>query len=408
MSFRPPIIARDPAAARGRDSAGRSACLTCGTLASTAETKTWDPQNQSLRRSRSRLRRAPREYGGGRLGCRRTRSGSRNGHRSNVNDIRSIDAVFEMAERDGEVGGAIIAGALAYRLFIWLLPLALIAVAGLGFAADASSESPEEAAESLGLQGLISSSIANAANSPNRWYALLIGVPVLIWATRSVLRVLIGAHRLVWTDDRTTAPKPKLVPSLRLLALFLCFGVVSAAASALRVVDRSRRARDARRTRALCGFWLLVTVRLPHRDAPWTALIPGAAVFALGLELLHAVLVYVITPWALAKQGTYGALGVAAALLVGLFLISRLVVAAAVVNATLWEASPAGLTAGCRATRFRRHWLQINPLDARARPPEFELPLELVEAPFDQLPVAQFVLQARRRTRVSPARRMST
>ena len=41
-----------------------------------------------------------------------------------------IDAVFEMAERDGEVGGAIIAGALACRLFIWLLPLALIAVRG--------------------------------------------------------------------------------------------------------------------------------------------------------------------------------------------------------------------------------------------------------------------------------------
>ena len=76
---------------------------------------------------------------------------------------------------------------------------------------------------------------------------------------------------------------------------------------------------------------------LPHRDAPWTALLPGAAVFALGIEVLHAVVVYVITPWALAKQGTYGALGVAASLLVGLFLISRLMVAAAVVNATLWE-----------------------------------------------------------------------
>ena len=39
-----------------------------------------------------------------------------------------------MVERDSEVGGGIIAGALAYRLFIWLLPLALVAVAGLGFA----------------------------------------------------------------------------------------------------------------------------------------------------------------------------------------------------------------------------------------------------------------------------------
>ncbi len=250
---------------------------------------------------------------------------------------RSVDAVFEMVERDSEVGGGIIAGALAYRLFIWLLPVALIAVAGLGFAADASSESPEEAAESLGLEGLISSSIANAADSPNRWYALLVGIPVLVWATRSVLRVLIGAHRLVWTDDRTMSPKPQLVPSLRLLLLLLCFGVVSTAASTMRAWSTGPGALATVVSLVpYAGLWLLVTVRLPHRDAPWTALIPGAAVFAVGLQLLHVVLVYVITPWALAKQGTYGALGVGAALLVSLFLVSRLAVAAAVVNATLW------------------------------------------------------------------------
>ena len=147
---------------------------------------------------------------------------------------RSLDAVLEMAERDGDVGGGIIAGALAYRMFIWLLPVALIAVAGLGFAADASSRSPEDAAERLGLGGLVSNSIASAANSPNRWYALLIGIPVLVWATRSLLRVLIGAHRLVWTDARTRAPKPKLVASVRFLGLLLCFGLVSTAASAIR------------------------------------------------------------------------------------------------------------------------------------------------------------------------------
>lgn len=251
---------------------------------------------------------------------------------------RSIDVVFEMAERDAEVGGGIMAGALAYRLFIWLLPVALVAVAGLGFAADASSESPEEAAQSLGLEGLISSSIANAANSPNRWYALLIGIPVLVWATRSVLRVLIGAHRLVWADDRSTAPKPKLIPSLGLLGALMCFGLVSALASAVRAWSTGPGVlATALALVPYASLWLLVTVRLPHRDAPWTALLPGAVVFAVGLELLHAVVTYVITPWALAKQGTYGALGVAAALLVGLFLISRLMVVAAVVNATLWE-----------------------------------------------------------------------
>jgi uncharacterized BrkB/YihY/UPF0761 family membrane protein len=251
---------------------------------------------------------------------------------------RSVDAAFEMADRDGEVGGGILAGALAYRLFIWLLPLALVAVAGLGFAADAASESPEGAAESLGLDGLISSSITNAANSPNRWYALLIGIPVLIWATRSLLRVLIGAHRLIWTDVRTAAPKPTMGASLQLLVLLLCFGLVSGAASAVRAWSTGPGlVATLAALVPYAGLWLLVSVRLPHRDAPWTALMPGAALFALGIELLHAVIVYVIGPWALAKQGTYGALGLGAALLVGLFLISRLVVAAGVVNATLWE-----------------------------------------------------------------------
>jgi uncharacterized BrkB/YihY/UPF0761 family membrane protein len=251
---------------------------------------------------------------------------------------RSVDAIFEMADRDGEVGGGIIAGALAYRLFIWLLPLALVLVAGLGIASDANSESPQEAARSLGVQGLISSSIATAADSPNRWYALLIGIPILVWATRSVLRVLIGAHRLIWTDERAHAPKPKLVAALRLLVLLLCFGAVSTIASAVRAWSPAPGLVVTLFALVFyAGIWLLITVRLPHRGSDWTALVPGALVFGIGIELLQVVVAYFITPYALAKQGTYGALGVAAALLVGLFLVSRLVVASAVVNATLWQ-----------------------------------------------------------------------
>ena len=166
----------------------------------------------------------------------------------------SVDAIFEMVDRDSEVGGGIIAGALAYRLFIWLLPLALVVVAGLGIAADANSESPEAAAKSLGVEGLVSSSIANAADSPNRWYALLIGVPVLIWVTRSVLRALIAAHRLIWTDDRSRAPKPKLVASLRLLALLLSLRRrVGGRQCDPGLVAGPRPARDADRARVLLG-----------------------------------------------------------------------------------------------------------------------------------------------------------
>ena len=43
-------------------------------------------------------------------------------------DHKTLDAGFEAVARDVEVGGGIIAGALAYRFFIWLLPLALLAL----------------------------------------------------------------------------------------------------------------------------------------------------------------------------------------------------------------------------------------------------------------------------------------
>jgi uncharacterized BrkB/YihY/UPF0761 family membrane protein len=250
----------------------------------------------------------------------------------------SVAAVFEMVDRDGETAGGIIACALAYKLFIWLLPLALVVVAGLGITADAAGESPQEAAESAGLGGLVSTSVASAASGSGRWYALVVGVPILIYVTRSVLRALIGAHRLIWRGERASVPKPTVPATLRLLVLLLVLPFVSTIATALR--DRSPGIGLLGTLVAIlpfAGLWLLVTMGLPHRDAPWTALIPGALVFGFGCELLQVVLAYFLVPYALAKQGTYGALGVAAALLFSLYLISRLVVAAAVVNATLWE-----------------------------------------------------------------------
>jgi uncharacterized BrkB/YihY/UPF0761 family membrane protein len=251
----------------------------------------------------------------------------------------SVDAIFDLVDRDSEVAGGIIAGALAYRLFIWLLPLGLVAVAGLGIAADASSQSPEQAAGNLGLLGLVTSSIASAAKSSNRYYALAIGIPILIYVTRSVLRVLIGAHRLVWRDLRSAVRKPGLSTTLRFLGmvllLFVAYGLASLAGKhtdgVLGVLVTIVL------TLPYAAIWLYVTTRLPHRTAPWKALVPGALLFGVGTAVISAVSKYLIAPYSMAKQGTYGALGTAAVLLLGLFFFSRLIVGAAELNATLWE-----------------------------------------------------------------------
>jgi uncharacterized BrkB/YihY/UPF0761 family membrane protein len=251
---------------------------------------------------------------------------------------RSVDAVFQMADRDAEVGGGIIAGALAYRLFIWLLPLALVLVAGLGIVATEASESPASAAKSAGLAGIVTHSVASAANSSARWYALLIGIPLLLWFTRSVLRTLIVMHRLVWTDVRNLTPKPTVVSTLKLLGLLLCYLLISGLATAARA--HSFGVGLLVTVIVLVPYaclWLVVTLLLPHRGAEWYRLLPGALLFAVGAEALQVFTAYYIAPEASSKQGTYGSLGVAAALLLGLYLLGRLVVAAAVLNATLWE-----------------------------------------------------------------------
>jgi uncharacterized BrkB/YihY/UPF0761 family membrane protein len=250
----------------------------------------------------------------------------------------SVDTVFEVVDRDAEVAGGLLAGALAYRLFIWLLPFALVLVAGLGFAASASSQSPTATAGSLGLAGLVSNSVSSAAKGSSRWYALVIGIPILLWATRGVLRALIAAHRLVWTDLRDTAPRPTATATVRLLVLFLCFMGASALAAAARSWSGVAGVVSTLATVfAYSGLWLLVSLQLPRRDTHWTELIPGAVAFGICVDVLQFAAAYVLGPMALSKQGTYGALGIAAALLIGLYVLGRVIVDAAALNATLAE-----------------------------------------------------------------------
>lgn len=250
----------------------------------------------------------------------------------------TVDTAFEMVERDGDTGGGIIAGALAYRFFIWLLPLALVLVAGLGFAADAAEKSPEEAASSLGLAGLVSASVAAAADGSGRWYALLVGIPILLYVTRGLLRALIGVHRLVWGEPRSAKLKPSVHATVLLLVYLLGYLMVSVLVSLARATSTGLGIVGATLSFfAFAGLWLLLTTRFPHRGAPWEALVPGALLLGVGLAVGQAAMYYLLGPYVLSKGGTYGALGVAAALLFGLYLISRLMIFGAVVNATLWD-----------------------------------------------------------------------
>ncbi len=58
--------------------------------------------------------------------------------------------------------------------------------------------------------------------------------------------------------------------------------------------------------------------------------------FGVGAVLIGSLTYNLLGTYASQRESTYGALGLAAALLLVLFIAARLVVAAAVLNATLW------------------------------------------------------------------------
>jgi membrane protein len=250
---------------------------------------------------------------------------------------RTFGIAHGVHRRDRAVAGGELAAALAYRLFLWFLPLVLVLVAGLGVYAESQHERPQEVADRLGLAGLVVASVGEAAQSEARWYALLIGIPILLYLTRTLLRTVVVVHRLAWSLEPARGhmtPKNVLLFLVALVAILSVGAVVSATAEHsarwwLAVVPLAVLARGA--------VWLAISSRLPRAESPWTALLPGAVVVGVGFFGVNLFTMIAVEQIANAREDAYGSFGVAATVLFSLWVASRVVVVSAVTNAELWS-----------------------------------------------------------------------
>jgi uncharacterized BrkB/YihY/UPF0761 family membrane protein len=87
----------------------------------------------------------------------------------------------------------------------------------------------------------------------------------------------------------------------------------------------------------LAALWLWVSVHLPHRDAPWQALLPGALVVAVGFQVLHEVVGHFLVPKLEKSTSLYGDLGATTTFLFFMYMTAILVVTAPVVNSSLYD-----------------------------------------------------------------------
>ncbi len=231
--------------------------------------------------------------------------------------------------------------ALAFRIFLFLVPYVFALVYGFGLASSASDTDPHDLAAKAGIAGLMASTIEVAAEQSlfTRIAVFVTASFTLVIASRSLLKVLAITHALVWRQPGRRYPR--LTRSALALIVVLTAG--------LALVQFLNWARD---QSFLVGFtgellfiaipaglWLFFSWRhLAHApDATWHDLLPGAVLIGVGVQILHLVTVFWITRLLASKSETYGAIGSALAILLWAYLCGRLLAASAVLNVAFYD-----------------------------------------------------------------------
>lgn len=248
-----------------------------------------------------------------------------------------VDIAFRLLLRDTHVAGGILGGGMAYRLFFWTLALAVLIAGGLGFVPGSSIHT---AAGQAGITHQVAVNVSTAAREANgdRWTLLVIGIALVAVTSWGVLRTLRLIHAAVW---QVPVPRVRKAPTALAAVVVVPFllALLAGAAGWVRThTDVVAGVIAMLAWGAVTGaLWLLASLRLPRREAPWTALIPGAVVVGVGAEAIHLVTAYYLATKLANASALYGTLGLTATLLVYLYMFGRVIVIAAELNAVMWE-----------------------------------------------------------------------
>jgi len=243
--------------------------------------------------------------------------------------------------------GMLLASASAFRLFLWLLPLALMAAGILAAVAQsqANSASLESASKRAGITGAASQQVVTALHEGHRswWLAVILGSVFFLWATRTLMRNLVVVNAHLWgTPVPRLKQKHVLITTLVFAGAWIALIGFAALVSQLdHAVPGGFLATFVLSAIATAAVWFVVCWRLPDRRRDWLDLLPGCLAFGVGLSILRIVSrVYLPARFEKSSQ-LYGSLGVAAVMLAWLLIIGNLIVGSALIN-VVWSDYRAG------------------------------------------------------------------
>jgi len=248
----------------------------------------------------------------------------------------TVRLAVQAFESDRRRAGGLLAGGLAYRIFLWQIPLALFLVSAFGLATELSGDDPADLARKTGMTAALAGAISQAvaASQSARWWLLILGAFLTVWAGRGVYRGVRLVSELAW---ETRAPRGS---SLKGSLAVTGFGVLAVALQAFlpkisETLGLPHLVRFALGLMLASSLAFAVLRLLPRADVPWTSILPGALLMGVGMRLLGLAASTYFAYRLDHSNDLYGALGLAVVMILFLFLVARLFVAAQFLNATL-------------------------------------------------------------------------
>ncbi|MBI2708707.1 MAG: YihY/virulence factor BrkB family protein [Actinobacteria bacterium] len=270
-----------------------------------------------------------------------------------------LGRALDVQERVGQLNGGPVASSITVTAFVSLFPLALVAIAVVGFLAAGDPDVPDRIVRSLSLSGSAASTVRDAISRAmaSRQAASVVGLAGLLWSGLGVTNAIAQGVRLPWQ-------RPGAGLRTRLDGIVWCAGGVVLFGGAMALGGVLNFLPDAAPKLLLSalavagglavelGLFLWTFWVLGDRRPGWRAMVPGAVLGAAGFEILKLVGTVYVPRLVASSSSLYGPLGVVFAILTWLAFFSRLIVYSSTLNVVLWERREGSVTLEVRAPRL--------------------------------------------------------
>ena len=137
----------------------------------------------------------------------------------------SVRVAVQAYDRDRSFAGGLLAGGLAFRMFLWLLPFSLVVVALLGNLAQQLEQPASSLAQRAGLSAALAGTVAKAVNASGqgRWYLLLVGGFLLLWAGMGVVKATRLISGLAWNVPPKMSQNPLASSAMVIVVVSVIF-----------------------------------------------------------------------------------------------------------------------------------------------------------------------------------------